>query len=60
MGFVFQPILNHGQFIKEAKSDAKSIHILFSPNESVGALAESLKIFKVLWFHVIIYVFILF
>ena len=49
MGFVFQPILNHGQFIKEAKSDAKSIHILFSPNESVGALAESLKIFKVLW-----------
>eukprot|EP00091_Calanus_sinicus_P010099 TRINITY_DN2346_c0_g1_i2.p1 TRINITY_DN2346_c0_g1~~TRINITY_DN2346_c0_g1_i2.p1 ORF type:complete len:269 (+),score=79.67 TRINITY_DN2346_c0_g1_i2:128-934(+) len=41
-----EPILNHGQFIKEAKSDAKSIHILFSPNESVGALAESLKIFK--------------
>ena len=38
----------HGHFIKEAKDDAKSVHILFSPNESVGALAESLKIFKVL------------
>jgi hypothetical protein len=36
-----------GQFIKEAKNAAKSVNIIFSLNEAVGALAESLKIFKV-------------
>ena len=36
-----------GQFIKEAKDAAKSVNIIFSLNEAVGALAESLKIFKV-------------
>jgi len=35
-----------GKFIKEAKDSAKSISIIFSLNEAVGALAESLKIFK--------------
>jgi hypothetical protein len=36
-----------GQSIKEAKNAAKSVNIIFSLNEAVGALAESLKIFKV-------------
>ena len=36
-----------GQFVKEAKDAAKSVSIIFSLNEAVGALAESLKIFKV-------------
>merc|ERR1712121_106490 len=35
-----------GQFIKEATDGEKSINIIFSLNEAVGALAESLKIFK--------------
>jgi len=35
-----------GQFIKKAKNAAKSVSIIFSLNEEVGALAESLKIFK--------------
>ena len=36
-----------GQFVKEAKDAAKPVNIIFSLNEEVGALAESLKIFKV-------------
>jgi len=41
-----EPTIMEGQFIKEAKDAAKSVNIIFSLNEAVGALAESLKIFK--------------
>jgi len=41
-----EPTIMEGQFIKEAKDAAKSISIIFSLAEAVGALAESLKIFK--------------
>jgi len=41
-----EPTVMDGKFIKEAKDSAKSISIIFSLNEAVGALAESLKIFK--------------
>merc|ERR1739838_965009 len=41
-----EPTIMEGQFIKEAKDAAKSVSIIFSLNEAVGALAESLKIFK--------------
>jgi len=39
-------IIMEGQFVKEAKDAAKPVNIIFSLNEEVGALAESLKIFK--------------
>merc|ERR1712021_233282 len=41
-----QPMKIEGKFIKEAEDGENSINIIFSLNEAVGALAESLKIFK--------------
>merc|ERR1739838_991437 len=41
-----EPTIMEGQFIKESKDAAKSVSIIFSLNEAVGALAESLKIFE--------------
>merc|ERR1712025_590849 len=41
-----EPMRMEGEFIKEATDGEKSINIIFSLNEAVGALAESLKIFK--------------
>merc|ERR1711923_555603 len=41
-----EPTVMDGKFIKEAKDSAKSISIIYSLTEAVGALAESLKIFK--------------
>jgi hypothetical protein len=43
---LFQPKVMEGKFLKEA-SDA-TISIIFSLDEKVGALAEGLKIFKVM------------
>merc|ERR1712123_168361 len=43
---IFQPSTMEGPDIKNSKDAAKSVSIIFSLNEAVGALAESLKIFK--------------
>ena len=44
---IFQPTMLDGQFIKKSKNAAKSVSIIFLLNEAVGALSESLKLFKV-------------
>jgi len=41
-----EPMRVEGEFIKEACDGQTGVNIIFSLNEAVGALAESLKIFK--------------
>jgi len=47
MGKQEEPKVVEGSFIMESKDkDPRSINIIFSLTEAIGALAEALKIFK--------------